>query len=179
MSLPLSLSAWHGRDVTESTTDKDGGMWRRRTKALFWAGERDDCQRDRELMCEKEEEDKRTGEVDLSISSRRFQSQSTPGPHFQSQSCPVLSRPVLDPSSPPQAPSPSPSHTTTLFLKVANFSQQASPPSSVLRYHSSHAAAASHTCITTTNQFYLVELGPGGHQRYLRTANKASNSSSG
>lgn len=153
---------------------------------MFWAGERDDCQRDRELMCEKEEEDKRTGEVDLSISSRRSQSQSTPGPHFQSQSCPVQSSPVLDPSSPPQAPRPSPqlvhsspSHTTTLFLKVANFSQQASPPSSVLRYHSSHAAAASHTCITTTNQFYLVELGPGGHQRYLRTANKASSSSSG
>lgn len=55
LSLPLSLIAWHGRDVTESTkqmdggVERDGGMGRRwrRTNALFSGWRKGYCEQDR------------------------------------------------------------------------------------------------------------------------------------
>lgn len=57
LSLPLSLIAWHGRDVTESTKQMDGGIERdggmgrrrrwRRTNTLFSAWRKGYCEQDR------------------------------------------------------------------------------------------------------------------------------------
>lgn len=49
----LSLVAWHGRDVTESGEQTDGGTEgcrqrrRRRTNALFWGRRMEYCEGDR------------------------------------------------------------------------------------------------------------------------------------